>query len=230
MVDQVLTLKEAFEGGSGFGKHPSVCPHCGITVLYKPIGKTYTFNCTDHLSRKSSIQVHVGVCPQCNKIAIGAYHPNHSHYLWPPDVWPDRAPAGLDSEIKRYYDEARHIVSLSPSGAAVLSRRCIQHVIRKKLEIRKRSLFEEIEEAVKRDELSKPTRDALDHVRNIGNWAAHPVENAGENDPANTLIEVSLKEARYTLEVLELLFRDLYELPEKVERMDIAIQTRRSDK
>jgi hypothetical protein len=107
-------------------------------------------------------------------------------------------------------------------AAAVLARRCLQRVIRAKLRITKKNLFDEIEEAVKREELSKPTRDALDHVRTIGNWAAHPVE-----DQASTIIDVSAEQAEYTLRVLELLFNDLYVVPEKTAAMNAKLKAKK---
>ena len=79
-------------------------------------------------------------------------------------------------------------------------------------------LFQEIEGAIAKDDLSKPTKAAIHHVREIGNWGAHPNE-----DQASVLIEVTEDEARYTLEVVELLFNDLYVTPQKVASMGIAI-------
>jgi hypothetical protein len=94
-------------------------------------------------------------------------------------------------------------------------------VIREKLGIKKKTLFEEIQEAATREELAKPTRDSLDDVRRIGNWGAHPVE-----DQANTIIEVTGEEAEYTLEVLELLFNDLYVVPSHIQSMQAKMKAK----
>ena len=91
-------------------------------------------------------------------------------------------------------------------------------MIRTKLKIKRNRLFDEIAEALRSDELSKNTRDSLDHIRTIGNWAAHP-----ETDQANAIIEVTSEEASYTLDVLELLFDDLYTKPAKVAAMHSSI-------
>jgi len=112
--------------------------------------------------------------------------------------------------------------SASPMAAAVLARRCLQHVIRAKLGIEKDNLFQEISEAATREELSMPTRKALDHVRHFGNWGAHPVQ-----DQASQIIEVTPEEAEYTLQVLELLFEDLYVKPLKIATMAAKIEDKK---
>jgi hypothetical protein len=95
-------------------------------------------------------------------------------------------------------------------------------VVRTKLKIVKKTLFDEIAEAVTRPELSMPTRSALDHVRQIGNWGAHPVE-----DQASAIIDVTPEEAEYTLQVLEMLFHDLYVVPQQIATMQAKIQKKK---
>lgn len=175
-----------------------------------------------------------GRCPGCGGLVVGVDRYSSTTddpsgiLLWPPDVRPDRAPDGLEPHVKRVYDEARQILSLSPKGAAVLVRHCLQHVLRTKLGLQRRTLFDEIQEAMSRQQLTKPTRDALDHIREIGNWGAHPVESGA--DPAETIIEVTIEEAEYTLDVLELLFHDLYSLPDRIEAMRTGIKARAPEK
>ena len=98
----------------------------------------------------------------------------------------------------------------------------MQHVIRDKMGIKKKGLFEEIAEAINRPDLSMPTRNALDHIRTIGNWGAHPVE-----DQASAIIEVTPEEAEYTLQVLEMLFHDLYVVPQQIATMQAKIQKKK---
>ncbi len=142
--------------------------------------------------------------------------------LWPVDVRPDLAPTGLEAHIKKTYDEARQILPFSPMAAAVLCRRCLQHVIREKLGISKHNLHEEIAEAIKKPELTKNTQEALDHIRKIGNWGAHP-----SVDQANTIIDVTPEEADYCLDVLELLFEDLYVRPQTTAAMAAKLKAKK---
>jgi len=129
----------------------------------------------------------------------------------------------LEPEIKQTYDQARRILTVSAMASAVLLRRALQHIIRHRLKIEKKRLFDEIEEAISRDELSKSIKDALHHVREIGAWGAHPIR-----DEAETLIEVEHDEAVYTIEVVEMLFSDLYVQPARHLAMKERISMKRT--
>jgi hypothetical protein len=177
---------------------------------------------------KAAVAV-LGRCPGCEELLVGVKFAGeelpellNSKLLWPRNILPDLSPTGLDAHFKSIYDQARSVLDISPMASAVLTRRCLQHVVREKLGIRKKTLFEETAEAVNRQELSMPTRSALDHVRTIGNWAAHPVE-----DQASTIIDVTQEEAEYTLEVLEMLFHDLYVVPQQIATMQGKIQKKK---
>lgn len=143
--------------------------------------------------------------------------------LWPVDHWPDRGPPDLEPEIKEVYDEARAILALSPRAAATLVRRCLQHLIRAKLGINEKRLYDEIEKAIKREELTKTTQGQLHHIREIGNWGAHPAEDASQS-----IIDVNHEEAAYTFEVLEMLFQDLYVAPAKAAQMKARIAKKKA--
>ncbi|MCG3127426.1 MAG: hypothetical protein CHACPFDD_02286 [Phycisphaerae bacterium] len=225
----VLTLKEAFEGTGKFEHYPAYCPHCGIAVQYH--APLWTGGLHDKQMQHAGRLVQnigIGRCPSCQQFAIGVAtidNPSDQrpkwHYLWPLGVLPDKAPAGVDPDAKRAYDEARAVFSLSSRAAAILARRALQRVIREKLKIEKRTLFEEIEEAVKLPDLSRPTREAIGHIREFGNWGAHPLKD--KSDPAETLLDVTAEQARYTIQVLELVFHDLYELPTQIAAMKAQI-------
>jgi hypothetical protein len=180
--------------------------------------------------------VMVARCPSCQGLVIGFYFNDNrfpslpgvptmlgtGQLIWPIDVRPDHAPDGLESPAKNTYAEARRILPFSPMGAAVLCRRCLQHVIRTKFGISKKTLHEEIGEAIKRPELSKNTQGTLDHIRTIGNWGAHP-----SVDQASTIIEVTPEEADYCLDVLELLFEDLYVRPKTTAAMAAKLKAKK---
>ena len=243
-------LSEVYEKSARFGDASAVCPHCGDNVGFVA---THQVSLDGPPRVRHHYQVaDIGYCRTCRDIVVGATKQVGrgvvGYLLWPTTVWPDRAPEGLGQQIKKPYDEARSILELSPQGAAVLARRCLQHVIREKLEITRRTLFKEIEEAKQRDELSKPTRDAIDHVREIGIWGAHPIETGesakadkeaksdeaseadegSEADEASTIIEVTKEEAEYTMQTLEMLFDDLYVKPTRIASMMKSISDRKS--
>lgn len=228
------SLSEVYEKSLTFDDVGAVCPHCGDNVGFVSTHRLDLLG-RSRVSHKYKI-AEIGYCRTCCDIVVGATKQPYStsreigYLLWPTTVWPDRAPTDLENQIKTAYDEARKILELSPQGAAVLARRCLQHVIRAKLGITKRTLFLEIEEAKTRDELSRPTRDAIDHVREIGAWGAHPIA-AGEPleaDEASTIIEVTKEQAEYTMQTLEMLFDDLYVKPTRIASMMKSISDRKS--
>lgn len=221
------TLSEAFKQGQGFAQSAATCPHCSAVSVLRPLGHT---GCNLPWPGRAAAKIDTvrpGYCVNCSGLVIGVsgYEgPGHpvGELLWPLDTWPDRAPDNLDKDIRKAYDEARAVLALSPMAAAVLARRCLQHVIRRKLGIERARLFDEIAEAEKREELAKPTRNALHHVRNIGNWGAHPTV-----DQASTIIDVKRGEAAYTLEALEMVFDDLYVAPARTKAMAHHIARRK---
>jgi hypothetical protein len=222
-------LADAVKGWPSLAGKPMTCPHCG--TLCSPVDESWTnfinLGNGPRIDGDIVLTVGGGRCPACSGLLTIAtvLKPRDDSrallLLWPRDVRPDRSPQDLDAGIKKAYDESRQVLSLSPQAAAALSRRCLQHAIREKLGIKKKTLFEEIAEAILRDELSRNTRESLDHIRQIGNWAAHP-----SLDQAETIIDVTTEEASYTIDVVELLFHDLYVQPAKIQMMKASIANR----
>jgi len=223
-MSDALSLSSAFAGQGSFDGLRAICPHCGSLAVFQSMGSANMGHVL--IDGYLASIFYQGRCPGCFGIALGVcliVEDEAQHRLiWPHSVPPDRSPSGLDPEYKSIYDQARNVLDMSPMASAVLARRCLQHVIREKLGIKKKNLFDEIAEAVTRPELSTPTRSALDHVRKIGNWGAHPVE-----DQASAIIEVTQEDAEYTLQVLELLFQDLYAVPQQVATMQGKIQKKK---
>lgn len=207
----------------------AICPHCGSGVHFELIADVNLRGTGGWKmpSGPDAARIIALGCPACMCVSLlfgnspDKMMPART-FVWPLSESPDRAPGGLDQEIKKFYDQARSIIASSPDGAAVLTRRCLQQVIRTRLPIKHSSLFKEIEEAIKCPELSKPTADALGHIRDIGNWSAHPIL-----DESDTLIEVTREEAEYTLQTLELCFDDLYVKTSRVEEMTKRIAAKK---
>jgi uncharacterized protein DUF4145 len=235
LADSLVLQNDGVREDSGLAAR---CPHCGVLGVFPKLSRNSLVaqQCvaigSSRIKKNENRIIHE-YCQSsdCGKDVLIRHEVFNSDgpeikpnltLLWPVEVRPSKAPASLKDDARLDYDEARLVLPYSAAAAATLARRCLQHVLRSELGIKNGRLFEEIGIAVRSDELTKPTRDALDVVRQIGNWGAHPM-----NDQSNTLIRVTSEEAEYTIEILEMLFIDLYEQPEKAKAMSKRLELRK---
>ena len=82
-------------------------------------------------------------------------------------------PIEVPPDIGEDFSEASVVLPISEKASAALSRRCLQNVLTQN-GFRKKDLNEQIDEAIP----TLPTRIAenLDAIRNIGNFAVHPLK------------------------------------------------------
>jgi hypothetical protein len=66
------------------------------------------------------------------------------------------------------------VLNASPKASAALSRRCLQLLLREKAGVKASDLSREIDEAM--PQLPPYLAGAIDAVRNVGNFAAHPMK------------------------------------------------------
>ena len=113
----------------------------------------------------------------------------------------------------------------SEKASAALSRRCLQYLLREKAGIKKDDLAKEIQQVLDSKQLPTHLADDLDAIRNIGNFAAHPLKatNTGE------IVDVEPQEAEWLLTVLEGLFDFYFVQPARAkarrEGLNIKLQT-----
>ena len=124
--------------------------------------------------------------------------------------------------------EAALVLSDSPKAAAALGRRCLQHLLREKAKVKPQDLFNEIQEVIDRRELDSDLASALDAVRVIGNFAAHPTKSQSTGE----IVDVEPGEAEWTLDVLEQLFDRYYVQPEviKKKKADLNVKLKAAGK
>jgi hypothetical protein len=208
------------------------CPHC-LTEFHdnvqdQVLGDDKTSRWT--LKRRS--------CPACGKFIFSLaedyerygvagsntnfYHKKREVLCYPKGYM--RAPIG--AEVPQHfaddYREACQTLVDSPKASAALSRRCLQHLLRKEAGIKSGNLADEIQQVIDSGKLPTYLTESLDAVRNIGNFAAHPIKSTVSGE----LIDVEPGEAEWTLDVLESLFDFYFTQPELLKKKRDGLNTK----
>lgn len=121
-------------------------------------------------------------------------------------------PKEVEPEFTEDYNEACLVLTDSPKASAALSRRCLQHILREKLEVKPDDLSKEIQEVLDRGTLPSHIADGLDAVRNIGNFGTHPIKSKSSGE----VVPVEPGEAEWNLDVIESLFDYCFVGPAKL--------------
>lgn len=170
-----------------------------------------------------------GKCPECSTLLVTVFrgeaedHPSPSDYASHQIVYPQASSRPVEPEVpesyRKIFTEASLVQNLSPKASAALSRRLLQDIIRNEFQINPSSLSKEIDNFLEKNNLPSYLSEAIDAVRNIGNFAAHPLKdkNTGE------IIDVEEGEAEWLLDVLESLFDFAFVQPEKLKERKIKL-------
>jgi len=123
------------------------------------------------------------------------------------------------------YEEACKVLSDSPKASAALSRRCLQYLLREKGSVKPSNLDDEIKEILSKEVLPSSLAEAVDAVRVVGNFAAHPIKskNTGE------IVDVEPGEAEWLLDVLEGLFDHFFIQPTLMKKKRDALNQKLQD-
>ncbi|MFP3584136.1 DUF4145 domain-containing protein [Paraburkholderia sp. SIMBA_055] len=109
----------------------------------------------------------------------------------------------------------------SPKASAALSRRCLQSVLRDK-GFTQNNLAPAIQAALDSNQIPAAIAENLDAIRNIGNFAAHPLKDTNTGE----ILPVAPEEAEWNLDVLEELFDFFYVQPEKARQKRAALNAK----
>ncbi|PIT98445.1 MAG: hypothetical protein COT71_00530 [Candidatus Andersenbacteria bacterium CG10_big_fil_rev_8_21_14_0_10_54_11] len=123
------------------------------------------------------------------------------------------------------YKEACLVLIDSPKASAALSRRCLQHLLQDEAGATKKNLFDQIQEVIDSGQLPPYLTSALDVVRNIGNFAAHPIKSKSTGE----IVEVEEGEAEWNLDVLEQLFEFYFVQPSIIQQKKDALNKKLQD-
>lgn len=169
-----------------------LCPACKKMILYLQCGpgsfvQTHggrSFKGLQQVMKESLIQPKGASRPPC-----------------PPEV-------NLQN-IANDYSEACLVLADSPKAAAALGRRCLQNLLRDHVKVKPGNLADEIQQVLDTGKLPSGLHESIDAIRNIGNFAAHPMK----SQQTGLILDVEPGEAEWTLDVLEELFDFYFVLP-----------------
>ena len=117
------------------------------------------------------------------------------------------------------FTEACLVICDSEKASAALSRRCLQNLLREKAETKAKDLAAQIQEVLDSGRLPSHLAAAIDGVRAIGNFAAHPIK----SERTGEVIEVESGEAEWLLDTLEWFFDFYFVQPANLEKKRDAL-------
>lgn len=207
------------------------CPHC-LTSFHENLERT-VFGADEH----SKFEIHRRSCPECGRYIISLYEayekvtrPNGSVsyqkyrevLCYPKAISRAPIPAEVPKAFTNDYREACLTLSDSHKASAALSRRCLQHLLREKANVTKGDLATEIQQVLDQRSLPSYLMDSLDAVRNIGNFAAHPIKSKATGE----ILDVEPGEAEWNLDVIESLFDYFFVQPVVVQKKKAALNAK----
>jgi len=123
-------------------------------------------------------------------------------------------PPQVPPELAQDYTEACIVLPDSAKASAALSRRCLQNLLREVVKVTHSNLADEIQQVIDSGQLPSHLVEAIDAIRNIGNFAAHPIK----SEKTGEILPVEPGEAEWTLDVLEALFDFYFVQPEVLKK------------
>jgi len=201
-----------------------ICPKCKIHTDVKFIQLHYQAN----EQKKGYDQVKMGRCTSCKELlisyAIVSGNMNNTTYSLPTRsglILPIEKKSDHDisehvpPELSADYFEAVNTLDVSAKASATMSRRCLQNFFHNHMDppIKGRGLDKEIELFLELKEAPKHILTAVDYIRHVGNYSAHPKKSA----EVDKLIDVEPGEAEWSITVLQMLFEFYYESKHQIE-------------
>jgi len=137
---------------------------------------------------------------------------------------PARAPlpAEVPQNFAEDYTEACLVLADSAKSSAALSRRCLQKLLRDHVHVKPGNLDNEIQQVLDSGKLPTDLAEAIDAVRVIGNFAAHPIKSTNTGE----IIDVEPGEAEWQLDTLEVLFDFYFVRPEALKKKRDALNVK----
>ncbi len=211
------------------------CPHCLVAFHAE---EQHHLLGTDKDGGWVVIKLH---CPACERFVLilaecdigttpqGQSHitrMSHDFILFRPKTALRPPPsAEVPKQFSEDYVEACLVFPDSAKASAALSRRCLQHLLREVAKVKPGDLFDEIQQVLDSGKLPSQIADSIDSVRNIGNFAAHPIKSKSSGE----IVPVEPGEAEWNLDVLEALFDFYFVQPALLKKKRDALNAKLKD-
>lgn len=191
------------------------CPHCQVEI-HAGFSQDWVRDGVRIGSEGGSITTwatHSMECPACKKAIIHLQKfvgstPQSAVLVHPRSAGRPKAAPEVPQELADDFNEAASVLSDSPKASAALSRRCVQQILRLQ-GFNHHDLAKAIDAVLASKALPTALAANLDAVRNIGNFAAHPIKDTN----SGAIVAVEPEEAEWNLDVLEGLFDFYYVSP-----------------
>ncbi len=220
------------------------CPHCGVTIASQPTIQPLV---ESKLFKQSPEPLLVDgfylfhkhlTCPSCRKQVLSILWSKKQgkdglvgweglevvkeQMIVPRSSGRPPVPSQVPKRIAKDYNEACLVLTDSSNASAALSRRCLQNILRDAAKVKAGNLDDEIRQVVEGGALPSYISSALDNVRQLGNFAAHPMVDI----QSGTVLDVEPQEAEYVLGVIEALFDHYYVQPQLLKNKKEAINAK----
>jgi hypothetical protein len=176
------------------------------------------------------------LCPACEKMVIVLQHGEPIYpagtkrlvgfnplrgrqFVRPRTAMRPPCPNAVPEFLVEDYKEACLVFADSPKAAAALSRRCLQNLLRQTAGVKEGNLADEIQQVIDSGKLPSHLVESIDAIRNIGNFAAHPMK----SQKSGEILPVEPGEAEWNLDVLESLFDFYFVQPDLIEKKRAAL-------
>lgn len=209
------------------------CPHCLVEIH----PKTDVYLLGEDVDGKWGI-VKIN-CPSCSRFIfkliegelrqapsyVHVEQVNQEYLVRPKGSSRPPCPPEVPSTLTEDYTEACLVLPDSSKASAALSRRCLQNILREIAKVKHDNLANEIQEVLDRNNLPSHITESLDAIRNIGNFAAHPIK----SNSSGEIVPVETGEAEWNLDVLEALFDYYFVQPSIITKKKEALNKKLQD-
>jgi hypothetical protein len=189
------------------------CPHCAHAIRFEEERAWLDRMPGD--DEQQGYKLTYGECPNCDGLIVilqrGKYNTRGEYdylsditsveILYPKTSAREPLPAEVTGEYRTDFEEAASVLSISPKASAAISRRLLQHTLQEKFGIQAPTLAREIDLFISRQDIPSHLSEAVDAVRTIGNFAAHP----SKDTATGMVVDVEQGEAEWLLDTLEAL-------------------------